>query len=115
MKVNAEVALLEEIQSLDLLENLIQQIRKDADLAGAIFHCETNVSAKQLILKIYDFILKLITTDFGTYLNFLYRVDLSEKTLLSITDTDPKLIAEKVTYMVLKREWQKVWFRNKTR
>ena len=114
MKGNAEVALLEEIQSLDLLENLIQQIRKDADLAGAIFNCETDVSVKQLIVKIYDFILKLITTDFGTYLNFLYRVDLSEKTLLSITDTDPKLITKQVTFMVLKREWQKVWFRNKT-
>ena len=114
MKGDVEIALLKEIESLDLLESLIQQIVKDADLAGAVFNCPKDISAKQFILKIYDFILELMTSDFGTYLNFLYRVDLSEKTLLSVTDTEPKRIAEQVTLMVLKREWQKVWFRSKS-
>ena len=114
MNADAEIALLEEIESYDLLEKLIQQIHKDADLAGAVFVCDGAISAKELILNIYDFLMKLMTTDFGTYLNFLYRVDLSEKVLKSITDTEPNLIAKQVTLMVLKREWQKVWFRNKT-
>ena len=113
MKANAEIALLEEIESQNLLKNLIQQIRKDADLAGATFKCDTDISAKQLIQKIYNFLLELMKNDFGTYLNFLYRVDLSEKTLHSIPETDPNLITKQVTIMVLKREWQKVWFRNK--
>lgn len=114
MKGDAEIALLKEIESLNLLDNLIQQIQKDADLSGAIFDCDKDVTAKEFILKIYDFLLELMTTDFGTYLNFLYRVDLSETTLQSITDTEPNLIAKQVTYMVLKREWKKVWFKSKT-
>lgn len=115
MKGDAEIALVKEIESHNLIENLTQQIQKDADLAGAVFSCEKDIQAKQLIPKMYNFILELMTSDFGTYLNFLYRVDLSEKALLSITDTEPNVIAKQVTFMVLKREWQKVWFRNKIR
>ena len=109
-----EIALIEQIESHDLLENLIQQITKDADLAGAMFVCDKDISAKELIRKMYIFLFELMTADFGTYLNFLYRVDIPEKTLKSITETEPKLIAKHVTLLVLKREWQKVWFRNKT-
>lgn len=114
MESPGEIALIKQIESYDLLENLIQQITKDADLAGAMFVCDKDISVKELVPKVYVFLFELMTADFGTYLNFLYRVDIPEKTLKSITETEPKLIANHVTLLVLKRELQKVWFRNKT-
>lgn len=108
-----ELVLLKQIESHDLLGKLIQQIHKDADLAGASFICEQGISAKEFISEVYSFLFQLITTDFGTYLNFLYRVDIPEKALKSITEIEPELIVKEVTYLVLQREWQKVWFRNK--
>ena len=113
MGSSEEVLLLKQIESHDLLGNLIQQINKDADLAGVSFICDKSISAKELVPKIYAFLFQLITTDFGAYLNFLYRVDIPERVLKSIPEIEPELIAKKVTFMVLQREWQKVWFRNK--
>ncbi len=113
MESREELMLLKQIESHDLLGNLIQQITKDADLAGAIFACGKNVSAKELVHKLYVFLFELITTDFGTYLNFLYRVDIPERAIKSITEIESELIVKKVTLMVLQREWQKVWLRNK--
>lgn len=113
MESSEESILVKQIESHDLLGNLIQQITKDADLAGAIFTCDKDISAKELVHKMYVFLFQLITADFGTYLNFLYRVDIPERTIKSITEIEPELIVKKVTIMVLKREWQKVWFRNR--
>ena len=113
MESSEEVVLLKQIESHDLLGNLIQQIHKDADLAGVSFICDKGISAKELVSKIYAFLFQLITNDFGAYLNFLYRVDIPERALKSITEIEPELIVKKVTLMVLQREWQKVWFRNK--
>jgi len=113
MESGEELILLKQIESHDLLGNLIQQITKDADLAGTIFACDKDISAKELVHRMYVFLFQLISTDFGTYLNFLYRVDIPERAIKSITEIEPELIAKEVTIMVLQREWQKVWFRNK--
>lgn len=113
MESSEEVVLIKQIESTDFLEKLIQQINKDATLAGSNFNCDKNVSVKELIEKVYDFIYKLITTEFDIYLSFLYRVDIPEKTLKANEETQPALIAKQVAFMVLKREWQKVWLRNK--
>ena len=113
MESGEELILLKQIESYDLLGKLIQQITKDAELAGAIFTCDKDISAKELVHKMYVFLFQLIATDFGTYLNFLYRVDIPERAVKSITEIEPKLIVKEVTIMVLQREWQKVRFRNK--
>ena len=108
-----ELVLLKQIESYDLLGKLIQQVHKDADLAGASFICEQGISAKEFISEIYSFLFKFKNTDFGTYLNFLYRVDIPESALKSITEIEAELIVKEVTNHVLQRECQKVWFRNK--
>ena len=112
MKTN-EIELIKELESLNLIPSLIQQIKKDAQLSGLDFQCAHDSSAKELILIVYEFLLNLIVNDFGSYLNFLYRVDLSEKDLKSIHQIQPKEIAKEVTILLLKREWQKVYLRSK--
>lgn len=113
LKFNESLALIEKIESRQLLGKLIQQLNKDASLSGVDFVCEENISANQLLEKVYYLLINLMTNDFGSYLNFLYRVDISEHAIKSITETEPERIAQKITLMVVKREWQKVFFRNK--
>ena len=50
---------------------------------------------------------------FTDYLNVLYIVDVSEKSIKEIQAIDPIEIADQVSFLILKREYQKVWFRNK--
>ncbi len=114
MKFKGEIALFEQIESAQLLGSLIRQLNKDANLSGLDFHCNESTSPDDLVNQVYDLLVHLMTVDFKTYLNFLYRIDISEHTLRAISDTDPKRIAEKVTILVLKREWQKVSFRNRS-
>ncbi|WKK65787.1 hypothetical protein [Lutimonas zeaxanthinifaciens] len=115
MKTNAEIALMNKLESMNLMEPLVQQIQKDARLSGLDFDCLPNISTAELVKIVYKFLLNLIVNDFGAYLNFLYRVDLSEKDLKSIDQIQPEEIAKEVTILLLHREWQKVYLRSKIR
>jgi len=108
-----ELILRRQIESDDLLEKLIVQLHKDADLSGVSFQGNHMVSAEQLVQHVYAWLLNLITNDFGSYMNFLYRVDIPEYDVRSIGETEPHRIAQKVTIMVLQRELKKVVLRNK--
>ena len=59
--------------------------------------------------KIY----KLIQYKFAEYLNLLYIIDVSEEQIKKLDGSDLVELSEQVAFLVLKREWQKVWFRNK--
>ena len=108
------IQLIDEIKSQELFQDLIVQLNKDADLSGLDVHFTSSTTSEKLVNDLYDVLLNLMTYDFRTYLSFLYRIDLSENTVKSIQETEPKQIAKLVTLLVLKREWQKVAFRNKS-
>jgi hypothetical protein len=59
--------------------------------------------------KIY----KLIQYKFAEYLNLLYIIDVPEEQIKKLDGSDLVELSEQVAFLVLKREWQKVWFRNK--
>jgi hypothetical protein len=59
--------------------------------------------------KIY----KLIQYKFAEYLNLLYIIDVPEDQIKKLDGSDLVELSEQVAFLVLKREWQKVWFRNK--
>ncbi|MCA0933211.1 hypothetical protein LCM02_12165 [Lutimonas saemankumensis] len=113
MKTDAELALINNLESSNLISSLIEQVKKDARLSGLDFKCLTSISAEELVKVVYKFLLDLIINDFGAYLNFLYRVDISEKDLKSIDQIQPHEIAKEVTILLLKREWQKVYLKSK--
>lgn len=110
-----EIWLKDQLDNTQLLHKVIEQLDKDARLAGTSFDGNTIFSADQLLKKLYEWLYGLINKDFGTYLNFLYRADISEKTLSGIAETDPAEIVKKVTLLVLDRELSKIQFRNKNR
>lgn len=108
------IQLIDEINSQQLLRELVEQLNKDADLSGVEVKFNSTITAEKLVKQLYNVLVDLMNNDFRTYLNFLYRIDLSEQKLKSIPETEPKQIAKIVTLLVLKREWQKVAFRNKS-
>ncbi len=108
-------SLLKEIKNKELLHKLIDQLNKDIELAGPGFRIAHKTDAKDIVKQLQSFLLECIKTDFDGYLNFLYRVDVSENLLNSLKESDPLVLSEKVTWIVLQREWQKVWFKSKNR
>ena len=115
MSTNNESGLvfLQEIEKKNLIADLIRQLNKDLQLAGLDFELEEKALAEEIIAKLQSFLLHIITNDFRAYLNFLYRVDLSEKKIKALRETNPEKIAQAVTQMVLEREWYKVWIKSK--
>ena len=105
--------LLSEIKEVDLYLKLIEQLNKDFQLAGIEQLFSLDCSPSNLIQQLQKIILKLINDDFDNYLNLLYRVDISENKTRKIDSSNIKKMSEQVVYLLLKREWQKVWFKNK--
>ena len=62
---------------------------------------------------LHETIYKLIQDKFSEYLNLLYIVDVAEQKVRELDGSDILKLSEEITFLVLQREWQKVWYRNK--
>ena len=103
--VNTDL-LLQEAQNDALYLHLIAQLNKDFNLANEAVDFPLKI---QLHEKVY----RLIQYKFAEYLNLLYIIDVPEGEIKKLDGTDLVILAEEVAFLILKREWQKVWFRNK--
>jgi hypothetical protein len=97
----------------DLYEKLIEQITKDFGLAAIAIELPFQVSPKNLKTILHQKIYRLMMDRFEDYLNVLYIIDVSEKSVKEIQAIDPIEIADQVSFLILKRTFQKVWFRKK--
>lgn len=105
--------LLSEAQKEKLYIKLIEQVNKDFALANESVDYEVSLSPINLKLALQDKIYSLIQHKFAEYLNLLYIIDVPEKEIRALDGSDLTELAEQVAFLVLKREWQKVWFRNR--
>lgn len=105
--------LLSEAQKEELFVKLIEQINKDFALANESVDFQISVSPIDLKLQLHEKIYLLIQHKFAEYLNLLYIIDVSEDQIKKLDGSDLVDLSEKVAFLILKREWQKVWFRNK--
>jgi hypothetical protein len=55
----------------------------------------------------------LIQYKFAEYLSLLYIVDVPEDQVKKLDGSDIMELSEQVSFLILKREWMKVWFRSK--
>ena len=62
---------------------------------------------------LHETVFKLIQDKFTDYLNLLYIIDVSEHQIKQLDGDDTVNLAEQVSFLILKREWQKVWYRHK--
>ncbi|QKJ62268.1 hypothetical protein [Flavobacterium sp. M31R6] len=105
--------LLQEAEKETLYVNLIVQLNKDFNLANEAVDFPISLSPDELKVQLHEKIYRLIQYKFAEYLNLLYIIDVSEEEVKKLDGSDLVILAEQVAFLILKREWQKVWFRNK--
>lgn len=105
--------LIDKANQLDLYKKLIQQLNKDFLLANIDLDFHEEVLPSSLKLILHETVYKLIQEKFTEYLNLLYIIDVPEKQVKALDGYDTLKLSEEVSFLILKREWQKVWFRNK--
>jgi hypothetical protein len=105
--------LLQEAEKETLYVNLIVQLNKDFNLANEAVDFPLSLSPDELKIQLHEKVYRLIQYKFAEYLNLLYIIDVSEEEIKKLDGSDLVILAEQVAFLILKREWQKVWFRNK--
>lgn len=105
--------LLNIVESENLFQNLILQLNKDFQLSNLSESFELSITLIQLKEQLNKIIVNLLTNNYDDYLNFLYRVDVPEKELLTIKSNNLEATINQITFLILKREYQKVWFKNR--
>lgn len=105
--------LFEEAQKEFLYLKLIEQINKDFNLANEGIDFPKSIAPEELKIQLHEKIYRMIQYKFAEYLNLLYIIDVSEDQIKKLDGSDLVVLAENVAFLILKREWQKVWFRNK--
>lgn len=106
-------SLIENANQLSLYKKLIKQLNKDLLYANIDLVFDEEVLPTSLKLLLHETIYRLIQEKFSDYLNLLYIIDVSEQKVKKLDGSDILKLSEKVTFLILQREWQKVWLRNK--
>ena len=109
------MVLLREASDQDLLEAVILQVNKDFQLCGIDCEISAEESPDQVIARLGQILKALIRDDFRGFLNLLYRVDISESEISRGESRDLDAFVNEAVYRLLKREWLKVWLRNRIR
>ena len=105
--------LIAEANQSDLYKKLILQLNKDFQLANIDLDFHEDVLPSSLKLLLHETVFRLIQEKFTEYLNLLYIIDVSESEVRALDGDDVLKLSEDVSFLILKREWQKVWYRNK--
>jgi len=105
--------LITQANDTELYNKLVKQINKDFLLANIDLDFDVDILPTSLKFLLHETIFKLIQERFAEYLNLLYIIDVSENKIKQLDGSDVVSLSEKVTFLILQREWQKVWYRHK--
>ena len=103
--------LIDEANQLDLYRKLIIQLNKDFLLANIDLDFHEEVLPSSLKLILHETVYKLIQEKFAEYLNVLYIIDVPEHKIKQLDGSDIVSLSEQVTFLILLRDWQKVWYK----
>ena len=103
--------LISQAEEENLYFKLIEQVNKDFGLANENIDIPVSILPFEFKNRIQEKLLHLIQNKFSEYLNLLYIIDVSEEKIKKLDGSDIFKLTEDVTFLILKREWQKVWFR----
>jgi len=101
-----------EAEKENLYQKLIDQLNKDFNLANEAIDIPDHTSAENLKAILHEKVYRLIQYKFAEYLNLLYIIDVSENEVKKLDGSDISILSGQVSFLILKREWQKVWFKN---
>ena len=97
--------LLDNALKVDLYTQLIKQLNKDFNLTNLSLNISEQITPFTLKKELQEAIENIILNNANSFSSLLYIIDVSEKDLINSD-------IEKVTFLILKRTWKKVWFRN---
>jgi hypothetical protein len=97
--------------SNELYKALIIQLNKDFQLSNIEEYISEVVTSDDLRRQLNVIVEHLIHNDFDSFLSLLYRIDLSEQSIQKQDNQSTETYIEYVSFLILKREWQKVWFK----
>ena len=106
-------SLLTEAEHENLYIKLIEQLNKDFNFANEPIDIPLETNTVELKNQIHDAIYRLIQHKYTELLNLLYIIDVPEENVKQLDGSDTVMLAEQIAFLILKREWMKVWFRNK--
>lgn len=105
--------LLSEAEKENLYLKLLEQVNKDFNFANEPIDFPLSTKPVELKIQLYEKVYRLIQHKFAEYLNLLYIIDVPEVEVKKLDGSDLVELSEQITFLILKREWQKVWFRNR--
>lgn len=106
-------ALLADATREELYLKLIEQLNKDFNLANEPVDFPKSTTPGELKVQLHEKVYRLIQYKFAEYLNLLYIIDVPESEVKKLDGSDLIELSKDVAFLILKREWQKVWFRNR--
>ena len=104
--------LLSNAQKENLYPKLIDQINKDFNLANEGIDFPQSTTPQELKVQLHEKVYRLIQLKYTELLNLLYIIDVPEDTIKQLDGSDTVELSEQIAFLILKREWMKVWFRN---
>jgi hypothetical protein len=105
--------LLSEAEKESLYAKLLEQINKDFNFANEPIDFPQSTSPYELKVQLHEKIYRLIQYKYAELLNLLYIIDVPEENVKQLDASDTVELSEQIAFLVLKREWMKVWFRNR--
>ncbi len=113
MEKNGVIELLFKTKKEDLYDGLIQQLEKDFLLANVPLELNKTTLPDQLHKLIKEKLYVLLMERFEAYLNLLYVIDVPENSLKNINVTDAVEVAEQASFLILKRECEKIMLKKR--
>ena len=97
----------------DKVPDLARQISKDVNLSGiSDARFEGIISIEKLVSVLKEFVGELVAYNQEGFSNLMYRIDISESKIYALEHSQLTDLIDEITFMVLKREMQKVYFKN---
>jgi hypothetical protein len=103
--------LLKEAASIQLYGKLLEQVNKDFNFANESVDFHPNTTPEELKIQLNEKVFRLIQYHYAELLNLLYIIDVPEENVKQLDGTDTVELAKQLSYLILRREWMKVWFR----
>lgn len=105
--------LLSEAEKENLYAKLIEQLNKDFNFANEAVDFPQSTTPHELKVQLHEKIYRLIQYKYTELLNLLYIIDVPEENIKQLQGMDTAELSEQIAYLILRREWMKVWFRNR--
>jgi len=113
MEQENALQLLQTVQQENAYVKVVEQLNKDMYMAALDIEFPTDITPASLVKNLQMQLETLLLRKYDDYLNLMYRVDVQEADLLKLNGLFAEDLLKEITFLILKREWQKVYFRSK--